>query len=189
MTNRSVTYLLSQARAGNTVARDQLFGVVYAELRRLAARHMRGERQDHTLQPTALVHEVYVRLFQDSAPEWNDRAHFFAMASTEMRRILVDYARRHHAKKRGGSAARRVTLTDVLAYSKDYAADIIALDIALDQLSAVKPDAARIVEMTYFGGMTQSEAAEILGCSERTVKRQWVFARSFLLDQLSPGRI
>jgi RNA polymerase sigma-70 factor (ECF subfamily) len=181
---KSLTYLLQRARAGDTVARDQLFEVVYTELRRLASQKMRGERRDHTLQPTSLVHEAYLRLFEDQAGEWNDRAHFFAIAATEMRRILVDYARRHRAEKRGGGA-RRVTLPDVLAYTEAHAEEMLALDMALDQLSAVKPEAARIVEMTYFGGMTQSEAAEILGCTERTVKRRWVFARSFLLEQLS----
>lgn len=184
MTNRSVTYLLDKAKAGDPGARDQLFQVVYAELRRLAGRHMRGERRDHTLQPTALVNEAYLRLFENSGRQLNDRAHFFAIASTEMRCILVDYARRHRAEKRGGEA-KRVPLPDALAYSGENAEEILALDTALDHLNAVKPEAARIVEMTYFGGMTQSEVAEVLGCSERTIKRQWVFARSFLLEELN----
>src|SRR5579872_958535 len=119
MANRSITYLLDRAKAGDTVARDQLFRVVYTELRRLAGKHMRRERPDHTLQPTALVHEAYLRLFSDGDRQWTGRAHFFAIASAEMRRILVDYARQHRAQKRGGDA-RRVSFPDVLAYSYNH---------------------------------------------------------------------
>ena len=158
--------------------------LVYEELRRLASSYLRRERDDHTLQGTALVHEAYIRLFDDSEQLWNNRAHFFAIASVEMRHLLVDYARQHQAKKRGGGG-RQITLTDVLAYSEDDAEDLLALNQAMDHLTAIKPQAARIVEMTYFAGMTQVEAAEVLDCSERTVKRQWEFARNFLLDELS----
>jgi RNA polymerase sigma-70 factor (ECF subfamily) len=187
MDSENVTHLLDQARAGDTRAREKLFQVVYAELRSLAARHMRRERQDHTLQPTALVHEAYFRLFEEAGPAWAGRTHFFAIASNQMRHILVDYARRHRAQKRGGTA-RPITLTDCLAYSYQDAEELLALDEALNRLDAVRPDAARVVEMTFFGGMTRQEAAEILGCSERTVKRQWAFARSYLLDELSRTR-
>jgi RNA polymerase sigma factor (TIGR02999 family) len=187
MSSESVTRLLDQARAGDTRAREKLFQVVYTELRALATRHMRRERQDHTLQPTALVHEAYLRLFEEAGPAWTGRTHFFAIASTQMRHILVDYARRHRAQKRGG-AARAITLTDCLAYSQQDAEELLALDEGLTRLAAIQPDAARVVEMTFFGGMTQQEAAEVLGCSERTVKRQWAFARGYLLDELSRSR-
>jgi RNA polymerase sigma factor (TIGR02999 family) len=184
MSNRSVSFLLDKAKAGDAGARDLLFQVVYAELRRVAGRHMRGERRDHTLQPTALVNEAYLRLFENAERVVNDRVHFFAIASMEMRCILVDYARRHRAGKRGG-AAKRVPLPEVLIYSAENAEELLALDAALDHLSTIKPEAARVTEMIYFGGMTQCEVADVLGCSERTIKRQWVFARSFLLEELS----
>jgi RNA polymerase sigma-70 factor, ECF subfamily len=184
MSDSTVTHLLDRAKAGDNNARDQLFKIVYSELRRIAGRHMRNERPNHTLQPTALVHEAYIQLFDDSEKPWSNRAHFFALASVEMRRLLVDYARRHRAQKRGGGG-RQITLTGHLAYTEDTAEDLLALDQALDRLTAIKPQASRVVEMTYFAGMTQAEAAEVLGCSERTVKRQWEFARNFLLDELS----
>jgi RNA polymerase sigma factor (TIGR02999 family) len=183
MESSNVTVLLEKVKKGDIEARERLLNIVYSELRTLASRKMRQERKDHTLQPSALVHEVYLRLFEDPGRQYTDRKHFFAMAATEMRRVLVDYARQHHAQKRGG-LAKHVTLDDALAYSCEHAEEMLALDAALDHLAAMKPECARIVEMTYFGGMTQREAAELLNCSEKTVKRRWTFARSFLLEEL-----
>ncbi len=185
MADCDLTSLIVRAKAGDSDARDELLRAVYAELRRLAARQMRGERPDHTLQPTALVHEAYLRLFDEDGVTWNDRAHLFAMAATEMRHILVDHARRHKAEKRGGGAVR-VELNEALAYTEAHSDAILALDQALDRLATIKPEAARVVVMIYFGGMTKKAVAEELGWYEKKVQRHWDYAKDILEEELSP---
>jgi len=158
--------------------------LVYRELRRRAGRYMRGERPGHTLQPTALVHETYLRLTHTDRTDWQSRAHFYAVASCEMRRILVDHARSRAAAKRGGQL-ERISLEDAAAYCTSRPDELVALDDALLQLAEWAPRAARIVEMLFFGGLTEAEIAEVLGISVRTVKRDWSAARAWLHCQIS----
>lgn len=163
--------------------------VVYAELRAIAARHLGGERSGHTLQPTALANEAYLRLRALGDVPWHDRTHFFAIASRIMRRVLVDHARARTAQKRGADAPRvelMEGLNDGLQPSLD-AAELIDLDRALDQLGAEAPRLARLVEVRFFGGLTIEEAAVLLECSTRTAKRDWAFARAWLLHRLGGG--
>lgn len=157
---------------------------LYADLRRLAGRHLRGERRNHTLQPTALVNEAYLRLMRGGSHEWRDRVHFFAMASTVMRRILVDHARRRLATKRGGAEASSGVETEalVLTHSPER---ILAVDEALGVLTQELPRAARVVELRFFGGLSDAETATILKVSERTVKRDWREAKARLYALLS----
>ena len=166
------------------LASDQLFSIVYNELRKLAAGFMRRERPGHTLQATALVHEAYMQLVDQQRVNWQSRAHFFGVAAQLMRRILVDYARSAHAAKRGGEAAKlsleeAIGLTD----SKEVAFDEI--DEALTRLAALDPTQSRIVELRFFGGLTIEEAAEVLGTSPSTVEREWRMAKAWLHHQLS----
>jgi RNA polymerase sigma-70 factor (ECF subfamily) len=179
-----VTQLLVAARDGSRRAADQLLPHVYDELRALAERLMREERPDHTLQATALVHEVYVKLVDQSRVQWQDQAHFFAVAAQALRRILVDHARTHDRKKRGAGRAS-VLLQDELAASYQQQVDIIALDEALAGLAAKHSDHARIVEMRFFAGLTIDEVAAVLGVTTRTVERKWRFARAWLRQALS----
>ena len=190
MTDRphSVTRLLEEARAGDANALNRLLPLVYDQLRAVAARALHAERPGHTLQPTALVHEVYMRLVGQHAP-WRDRAHFFAIAAQAMHRILVDYARAHRASKRGGSAAH-VPLdetNDGPAESVVELDDVLQIDEALAALAALDPLEARIVELRYFGGLTIEESAEALSVSPATVKREWRTARAWLYRRLSGG--
>jgi len=160
---------------------------VYSELRRQAARALRREAAGHTLQATALVHEAYLRLVDQRRADWRDRTQFFAVSAELMRRILVDHARARRTAKRGGAAAR-VTLSDADAAGvgvDEPAAEILALDEALGRLGAMDPDAARLVELRYFGGLTIEETAEVLGVSTATVKREWATARGWLQRDLS----
>jgi RNA polymerase sigma factor (TIGR02999 family) len=187
-TDPPVTELLEQVRAGDRSAFARLWPVVYEELRRLASRLLRAERPEHTLQPTALVHEAYLRLVDERAG-WQDRAHFFAIAAQAMRRILVDYARGHLASKRGGSL-RRVSLDDPLAASTPAGVgldDVIEVDEALGELAALDAFEAQVVELRYFGGLTVEETAAALGVSPATVKREWQLARAWLYRRLSGG--
>ncbi len=182
------TDLLEQVRAGDRSAFARLWPIVYEELRALAARLLRAERPGHTLQPTALVHEAYLRLVGERAA-WQDRAHFFAIAAQAMRRILVDYARGRHASKRGG-AERRVSLdgpVDAPAATDIDLDDVIEVDEALGELSALDAFGARVVELRYFGGLTVEETASALGVSPATVKREWQLARAWLYRRLSEG--
>ncbi len=156
---------------------------MYDELRRMARRHLQNERPDHTLQATALVHEVYLRLV-GSGQSWHNRAHFFAIASSAMRRILVDHARAKHAAKRPG-ALQRVDLDDGLLLSQEQFDEIIALDRALDRLSQIDARQARIVELRYFGGLSSEETAEALGLSSITVQRDWAVAKAWLHGELA----
>jgi RNA polymerase sigma factor (TIGR02999 family) len=165
------------------VVEDQ-FAQVYDELRRVAAGALRAERAGHTLQPTALVHEAYVRLAASDALQWQDRAHFVAIAATAMRRILVDHARGHNAAKRGGGDQRLpIEQVDVPAPEADV--DVVALDESLVRLAALDPRQARIVELRYFGGLSVEETATIVGTSPRTVKRDWQMARAWLQREMA----
>jgi RNA polymerase sigma factor (TIGR02999 family) len=187
-TDPPVTELLQQVRAGDRSAFAKLWPVVYEELRTLASRLLHAERPGHTLQPTALVHEAYLRLVDERAG-WQDRAHFFAIAAQAMRRILVDYARGHLASKRGGSL-RRVSLDGSLAApaAADVSLDdVIEVDEALGELAALDAFEARVVELRYFGGLTVEETAAALGVSPATVKREWQMARAWLYRRLSGG--
>jgi RNA polymerase sigma-70 factor (ECF subfamily) len=170
---------------GDAQAFDRLVPLVHSELQRLARRQMRGERPDHTLQTTALVNEAYVRLMDVKKMQWHDRAHFFAMAARVMRRILVDYARARRSEKRGGGLPH-VTLSDqdlLAPPEKPY--DVVALDAALETLAVDHPRKSQVVEMRFFAGMTAEEAAEALAISVDTVKRDWRFAKAWLLRELS----
>ena len=179
-----VTQLLQAWRAGDTAARDRLAAVVYPELRQLADRQFRGERAQHTLQPTALVNEAWLRLAGLERIDWQDRAHFVHMAARLMRAILVDHARRRDAAKRDGG--QRVTLTGLEVAADEPGLDVMALDGALARLEALDPDKARVVELRYFGGLSIEETAEAMASSPATVKRHWQAARAWLFDALAP---
>lgn len=174
-----ITILLRRAADGDAAAEERLLTELHGQLRQLAGRQLRGERRDHTLQPTALVHEAYLRLLHGSRHEWQDRVHFFATASTVMRRILVDHARRRTAGKRGGGAAHEEVQEWSVAVNH-RPERIIAIDQALSALAEEAPRAARIVELRFFGGLTTEETGAALGLSERTVKREWRDAKARL---------
>jgi RNA polymerase sigma factor (TIGR02999 family) len=177
-----ITALLHEWRRGNRAALDRLMPLVYDELRALARRHLRAERHGVTLQPTAVVHEAYLRLVGADVA-WEDRAHFFGVASRLMRQVLVDHARARQAKKRGGNATR-VDLTGADPSSSPPPVDVLALHEALDRLAAVDATSERIVEMRYFGGLTVEETAKVLAMSPATVKRDWDAARAWLLREI-----
>jgi RNA polymerase sigma factor (TIGR02999 family) len=179
MTSADVTSLLSEARRGNPEALDALMPLVYAELRRMAARYLRRERADHTLQPTALVHEAYMRLVDQEHKDWRNRAHFLAIAAHMMRRVLVDHARSRNYQKRGGGAAR-VALDEAFVFAAERSGELVALDDALTALAAVDERKCRVVEMRFFGGLSVDETAEVLGLSPTTVMRDWAMARAWL---------
>ncbi len=181
-----LTQLLEELRHGDTQARGRLVAAVYEDLRELAAVHLRGERVGHTLQPTALVHEAFLRLFGSGGSAWENRAHFFGAAGEAMRRILVDFARRRRALKRGGDraplhegAATEEAVTD------EHAATVLAVDEALNGLAAHDERKRRLVELRFFAGLTIEEAAETLGISLATAKRDWTFAKAWLFRELS----
>jgi len=182
--DESITALLAESGNGNREAEARLIAKVYDELRRIARKLMAGERVGHTLQASALVNEAYLRLFENQQIDWQNRAHFFAVATQQMRRILVDHARNRGAHKRAG-ALFRVTLTDAVASTEDHSIDILALNDLLDQLEALSPRQARVVELRYFGGLDCEEAARLLSVSTKTVKRDWKMARSWLRIQLA----
>jgi len=183
-----VTKLLLDLRAGDRAAEGKLIPLVYEELRRLAAHYLRGERSDHTLQPTALVHEAYLRLTRLTELDWQSRSHFFAIAATVMRRILVDYARTKRANKR--EAARdAVSLEEALVVSPERANELIALDDALDRLSKLHDRQSKIVELRFFGGLSEEETGELLGISARTVKRDWRAAKAWLYNEVNFSRV
>ncbi|SPF40420.1 RNA polymerase, sigma-24 subunit, ECF subfamily [Candidatus Sulfopaludibacter sp. SbA4] len=177
-----VTQLLHASSQGNRAAEDELIPLVYAELRRLAASYMRLERPDHTLQPTALVHEAYLRLVgQESS--WQNRTHFLGVAAQQMRRILVDHARKHKAAKRAGKESR-VSFEDVLAVALEQPGHVVEIDAALDQLAKEFPRQARVVELRFFGGYTEDDIAKVLAVSPETVKRDWRFAKTWLSREM-----
>lgn len=179
-----VTQILGDWNRGDKDAADRLFPLVYEELKRIAARYFGRERKDHTLQPTALVHEAFLRLVDQTRVKWESRAHFMAVAATMMRRILVDYARAHEAQRRGGEW-QRVLLEDALIYTDGPVIDYLALETALVALAHLDARQARIVEMRFFGGMTVDEIAELEHVSAPTVKRYWSSAKAFLQRELS----
>ena len=179
-----ITQLLHAWRDGDAAALEQLIPWVYGELRRIARAHMRRERSGHTLQPTALVHEVFMRLRDARQVHWRDRTHFFALASNVMRRVLVDAARTRQADKRGGGAPAEV-LDDVIEAAAGRGIDLTALDDALSTLEAAHPRKARVVELRFFGGLSDREIASVLAVSTYTVTRDWAFARSWLKAELS----
>ncbi len=176
--------LVERATRGDRPSLDTLLPMVYDELRRLAAHYLRGERPGQTLQPTALVHEAYLRLLKDRPDRWQNRAHFCAIAAHLMRQILIERARARDAQKRGGGAPR-VTFDEALPVTApDGHVDLIALDSALERLAALDADQARIVELRYFGGLTIEETADAMGISAATVKRYWALARAWLAREL-----
>ena len=179
-----VTELLIDWSNGDRNALDKLLPIVYKELRRLAAGRLRNERTIHTLQPTALVHEAYLRLVDCGNIHWRNRAHFFGVAAQLMRNILVDHARTHSAEKRGGDR-ERVSLEDLPEISKGEEVDLMALDEALTRLEAIDAQQSRIIELRYFGGLTIEESAEVLNISPATVKREWSLARAWLHREMS----
>ncbi len=183
-TSENVTQLLVNWRNGQPEAFDQLLPLVYDELRRIAKRHMSRERAGHTLQTTALVNEAYLRLISQQNHEWQNRAHFFAIAAQVMRHLLVDHARSRQYAKRGGGAIQ-VSLNEGAAVAEEQSLDLLALHEALNQLAQVDERKARIVELRYFGGLSTEETAEVLGLSEITVKREWLKAKAWLFRQLS----
>jgi RNA polymerase sigma factor (TIGR02999 family) len=180
----TITALLQEWRRGDRAALDRLTPLVYDELRALARRHLRGERHRLTLQPTALVHEAYLRLVGGGHVPWEDRAHFFGVASRLMRQVLVDHARARQAKKRGGQATL-VDLAGADPLEPPCGVDVLALHEALDRLAALDATSARIVELRYFGGLTIEETAEVLETSPATVKRDWHASRAWLLREMN----
>lgn len=179
---KEVTQLLLDWNNGDSAAVDKLMPIIYAELRQLAACYLKRERSDHTLQPTALVHEAYLKLIEHNRVNWQNRAHFFGAAARLMRRILVDHARSRKAAKRGGGY--KVSLTEEIAVSKPADFDLLALDDALEQLAALDGQQSRVVELRYFGGLSIEDTAEALMISPATVKRLWTTARAWLHHQL-----
>jgi RNA polymerase sigma factor (TIGR02999 family) len=180
-----VTRLLNDLSAGRPDAMAELLPLVYADLRQRARRYMRQERGGHTLQPTALVHEAFLRLVDQRAVSWQNRSHFLAIASNAMRRVLVDHARTHSRAKRGGGQVVEPIDDEVAAAIDIDRVDLIALDAALSRLAARDAQQARVVELRYFGGLSIEEAAEVLAVSPATVKREWAMARSWLFVQLA----
>lgn len=183
----TVTALLLGWGAGGEEDRQRLFTLVEAELRRIAAAYMRHERPDHTLQPTALVNEAYVRLVQ-ARVRWEDRGHFYGIAAKAMRQILVDYARKHRTAKRGLGARATRSVTRVADPAAGLDIDILALHAALDALAALDPRQAEIVELRYFGGLTEAEVARVRGLSPATIRREIAAARFWLGRQMKDGR-
>lgn len=182
----TVTSLLLDARSGAPGVLDELFPLVYDELRRLAQSQLRGESEGHTLQATALVHEAYVRLVDQTRAQWQNRAQFMAVAACSMRRVLVDYARRYRAAKRGGGW-QRIELEDVQLPLAGRADALIELDDALERLAALNPRLTRVIECRYFGGLTEEETATALNVTDRTVRRDWIKARGWLARELGSG--
>ena len=181
-----VTELLARWSNGDVSARDALVPLVYDELRRIARRCLAGQRSDHTLQPTALVHEAYLRLARRDSLDWRDRIHFFAMAAQMMRQILVDHARKHAAAKRGGNAVT-LLLDEESAVSKQASFDLLALDDAMKQLASLDPRQSQIVELRFFGGLSIEETAQAVNISPATTKREWATARLWLYQAMSAG--
>ena len=181
-----VTQMLRAWSDGDRRALDELIPVVYEELRRQAARYLRRERPDHTLQTTALIHEAYVRLVDQKVVRWQNRAHFFGVAAQMMRRILVDHARKGRALKRGGPAVE-LPLEEEAAVAGGPDVNLVALDEALTKLAAMDERKGRVVELKYFGGLTAEEAAEVLGVSEATVRHDWGLAKAWLRREMGGG--
>jgi RNA polymerase sigma factor (TIGR02999 family) len=180
----NVTRLLMELSNGNDAVIEELLPVVYDELKKLAASYLRRERSNHTLQPTALVHEAYLRLVDQTRVSWQNRAHFFGVAAQIMRRILVDHARQHQADKRGGEF-QKMQLDENVDKAVEISSELVRLDEALKDLAKSDEPLARLVELRYFGGLTFEEAAEVLGVSVMTAKRHWKLARAWLFDRMT----
>ena len=176
---RDVTELLAELARGNEAAAEKLIPLVYGELKRLARSYMRRERPDHTLQPTALVHEAYLKLVRQETVKWQGRSHFFGIAAQVMRRILTDHARRNLRVKRGGTNLL-LPLDEAVAFSPEYSEELVRLDEALDRLAKLDFRQSRVVELRFFGGLSVEESAEFLGVSPKTVKRDWAVAKAWL---------
>ncbi|HKO62631.1 MAG TPA: sigma-70 family RNA polymerase sigma factor [Pyrinomonadaceae bacterium] len=181
--SENVTQLLIELANGDREAVDLLLPVIYDELRKLAANYLRRERPDHTLQPTALVHEAYLRLVDQTRVNWQNRAHFFGIAAQIMRRLLVDHARRHNAEKRGQDF-QKLSLDENIDRAVDRSAELVALDDALKALAVFDPQKARVVELRYFGGLSIEETADVLGVTATTIKRHWRFAKAWLHGEM-----
>jgi RNA polymerase sigma-70 factor (ECF subfamily) len=180
------TRRLRDSSGGDQPALGELMPLVYDELRRLAGSYLRRERRDHTLQPTALVNEAYLRLIDQSNVRWQNRAHFFGIAARLMREILVEYARSHNAAKRGGGAAR-LTLSKAVAFFEEEDVDLLVLDDALDELEAIDEEKARMVELRFFSGLSIEQTAEVMEISTATVTRQWRLAKAWLFRRIKKG--
>jgi RNA polymerase sigma factor (TIGR02999 family) len=178
-----LTQLLLEARDGGAEALEQLFPIVYRRLHEIAHAHLGRDGEGRTVSTTALVHEAYLKLVDAERVEWQDRNHFFSLASRAMRQILIDYARKHQASKRGGEM-HRVDLDDVQIAVIDRADTLVALDEALTRLATMSPRLAQVVELKFFGGLTEEEAAQVLGVTDRTVRREWTKARGWLQKEL-----
>jgi RNA polymerase sigma-70 factor, ECF subfamily len=174
-----VTALLVEVAKGNRAAQEQLVPLVYNELKKLARAYMRRERDDHTLQTTALVHEAYLKLVRQPSPNWQGRSHFFGIAAHVMRRVLIDHARGHLREKRGGAAVV-LPLDEALLFSPEHSEELLRLDEALDRLAKVDARQSRIVELRFFGGLSVEETGEYLAISPKTVKRDWAVAKAWL---------
>ena len=183
MTDKDLTLVLQSIRDGEQGAHEELLSLVYSELKAMAGAQMRRERAGHTLQPTALVNEAYLRLAGDAA-SWQNRAHFFGAASQAMRRILVDHARKIAAQKRGSGAAR-VTFNEIYVEGSEPDLDLLALDQALDALEKHDSRLVEVVQLRYFTGLSIQATAEVMNVSPATIKRDWAYARAWLLDQMS----
>lgn len=184
-TESPITQFLSELRNGEKGSIDKVLPLVYDELRRLAKSHLRNERSDHTLQPTALVAEAYIRLVGQNEIDWQNRAHFFGVAARLMREILIEYARSRNRLKRGGEFQTQIALDEAVSFGIERSLDIIAVDEALSKLEALDERQARIVEMKFFGGLTVEEIGEVLDVSPATIKREWASAKLFLNRILS----
>lgn len=179
----NVTQLLIELSNGDRKAVDLLLPVIYDELRKLAANYLRRERPDHTLQPTALVHEAYIRLVDQTRVNWQNRAHFFGVAAQIMRRLLVDHARKHHAEKRGQNF-QKLSLDENIDRAVERSSELLALDEALEALALFDQQKARMVELRYFGGLTIEETADVMGVTPTTIKRHWRFAKAWLHGEM-----
>jgi RNA polymerase sigma-70 factor, ECF subfamily len=182
--SHQISQLLVDWSKGNSFALEQLFPLVYDELRRMARRYMRRQPSGHTFQTTELIHEAYLKLAKQEENEWQNRAHFFGVAAQAMRHILVDYARTKQSQKRGGWQ-ERVTLSENAMISSEHSNEMVALDDALKQLALLDERKSRVVELKFFGGLTIEEIAEVLKVSPETVKRDWRFSRTWLLRELA----
>jgi len=183
LSDGQVTILLQAMNRGDKSAADQLLPLVYSELHRLAKGYMSRERRDHTLQPTALINQAYLRIAQQENVEWQNHSHFIGFAANVMRRVLVDHARERNAAMRGGKQVR-VDLDEGIAVSKERSAEILLLEDALTRLEQLNPRQAKVVEMRYFGGLSVEEVASVLGIAPRSVKRDWALARMWLFEEI-----
>lgn len=185
MSEKPITQLLQELRNGERQTLDEILPLVYDELRRLANNYLNRERSNHTLQPTALVHEAYLRLIGQKAIEWQNRAHFFGVSARLMREILIEYARGRNRQKRGGEFKTQIALDENISFSQQNQLDVVAVDDALSKLEKLDERQARIVEMKFFGGLTIEEIGEVLSISPATVKREWSSAKLFLYKTLN----